>query len=399
MQRAVFRDSERFHEDLGMELVSLFGSGLGHDVVIVSKDGEWIDSTLLAHSEILRARSMFFEKLFASIQTSDFDGLLACESSRVSILTGFDEKQSCQEVVLKMDWNAEAVAFVIKTMYKGVCNFQSFQEAHDDEIGLQVREMAQVFEINELLDHFSGLKRRKVGTCLFYQDHLKKPNALKAGGEMIPVSFPLLAARSSFFNSMLQGKWIESQQEIIEVQGVPEDILVDIVRFLHLDLSVEITSLEQLQHLLQWSLYFGIPSLTAWCEHVLKTDYLDAESVCLIWNVVSSHDDTKHLNQICSKFFRKNFLSCSRFPGFFRLSPELMKSALDSGNISADSLEMMKILKIWAEAQFDGVECEGSRKLFFEMMPPSTLFNVKHRQLVLGGFRGPDLFRTLMSLA
>src|SRR5438128_732374 len=68
----------------------------------------------------------------------------------------------------------------------------------------------------------------------------------------------LLAARSSFFAALLSGIWTLDSPKEIHLQPVPVVPFERILKFIHLEDELGLTTVQEILDVLQWAFYFGV---------------------------------------------------------------------------------------------------------------------------------------------
>lgn len=77
------------------------------------------------------------------------------------------------------------------------------------------------------------------------------------------------------------------------------------------------------------------------------------------------------------------------FRGFLQLDKELLKSALNAGNIDAECDRMFDAIVMWAKANTESDDPQALQELVGELLPPKVLFNQKIKYSMLNPSASP----------
>jgi hypothetical protein len=333
--------------------------------------------------------------------------------NNVSSLDDFESDE--ETLILQLNVNMDALELALRFIYKGTFDLRSVMPDKEylpsyynyvyNDLLPQVMSLAKAFELNALFEflrkncgrdpsrfHFHLNDNLKLVNRGSVNNGIKSSNSLtiKVGEYRFEnLSAVLLSARSSFFSSVLSGLWNEAKHSVIDLMIIPIEPLSKILSFINMEVDIELKTVGQILDVLQWSFYLGVPSLISYCEHILDVLHLNTDTVCPIWNLVCNHVETENLASKCEKMVEDRFMECAQSSGFLELRYDLLKGVLNAGKVSADSLHMMMAIKRWVDAQ--GESGSKAKDLFFQMLPPFTMFNVQNRMILLGLANGPTL--------
>jgi len=192
----------------------------------------------------------------------------------------------------------------------------------------------------------------------------------------------IVSSRSTYFESLFCWNWRESDQREISIPDCPKDAFEIVLEFIYSN-RLDIDSLFEALELYKLSQFFGIDEMTCACEEYIVTRNLDVESVCHLWNC-AREINAKNLLEDCANFFVTHFLQCSRSPGFLDLERDLLKSALNAGQIDEDEDKMFNVIQLWCQANALRLNC-SPQQMIEELLPPKTLFNRRIKQRLIGG--------------
>lgn len=410
------------HFGIGKEFVRLFNEPQFHDVIIRPESD--LDNFLYAHGDIIALGSSVLGKAIRNAQIKESEELSPRERASklpFRVCKTFDFEQTYSDIlesvstnrdcVVELVFNAdyETIHVLFRFLYSGELRIK--QRKSDESycrIVLQLISIAESLELHRLQAYLIR-KKHQLQRIPPYEEilwsaeevnpqrfatlvaHLQNKSSYAAILKYIPISPALMSSRSLYFRALLQGRWVDGGHLRVHCGEESEiGIVVEkVVRYIHMEESVDdfsFKNVHELIELLQAGLYFGVTSLVNHCSFLLRLNYITAEHVCYVWNIASDQPETESLSQKCEEFLQENFIACALHEGFLFLRKDLLKSCLDAGKITAESLEMVQAIRKWADAaaRRSGRPQEAS-ELFLQMLPPFTLFNVQNRLMLLGG--------------
>jgi len=219
------------------------------------------------------------------------------------------------------------------------------------------------------------------------------------GGYKYTMDPVVISSRSKYFRATLDsGMWNEAKEGVIQLPMIDNFYFSLIIFFLYSgvlhagfseinnnakqsDKQDIILSVEQLVHLIHWSKYFEIPSLSSAAQRYITKFHLLPHTACAIWNLASSNH-FKHLGSLCREYVENNFESVVQYRNeFLSLKKSLLKSVLSSGAIHMGTNELLSYIEEWIRANSLGLE--SVNQLRAQLLPPATFFNLSNRCAIL----------------
>ena len=143
-----------------------------------------------------------------------------------------------------------------------------------------------------------------------------------------------------------------------------------------------LTSADQnkLEILLRAADYLMLEELSIAVENHL-IEHINVESLLSVWNLGCTLQ-SETTCETCIRYFVNNFTLCVNSDGFFDLPHEFIRKSLHTGELTNSTSTVIEAIDRWAHKQSD--DPITVKKLLYELMPPSTMFNKEIRQMVLG---------------
>lgn len=242
-----------------------------------------------------------------------------------------------------------------------------------------------------------------------YEEHLLGESFFiqcEAGEPLYGGWWPVLAARSSFFRSLLVGPWAESRAhpsssdrdsspQVVQLQW-PRAEVARLLRFFHG--AGFIRSPKDFQVAMECGNYFGIPALTAHA-HEWVADNLELSSASSLWTLIDGElreldcEQTVDANAACFDYHIKHFASIAegvetedgRRTPLHDLNYGLMHRLLESGLIAYPFQGLVDIVREFAIEKCKQQGDADVSTYLIPLMPPKVLFNQQFRCALMGG--------------
>jgi len=342
------------------------------DVVFLLEDQKKVH----AHKVVLASRSSYFRKLF-EYQSSqkESNSVIPIESTHVKSFMVVLEFMYTDRVKLPEDYHL--LQEVLQLAHK----YELIPLQHQLLKGIAKRSPK---EKHTLWNDIVSLCNNNTDNALWPKlDNANVPFSdvtLLVEGKTFYCHKCILSSRSWYFATLLGHQWRESNQNEICIQNVPFENVQVLLSFLYSNF-IQIQTLQEALELHKMAQFFSIETLLYQCEQFISDIAIDYDTVCMLWNCTLQLG-TETLQENCKSFFMKNFMECSNSSGFLELEKDLLKGALNGGEIDEDDAQMFEAVKKWC--QYNATKLGMSfNEILLEMLPPRTLFNQRIKYAVL----------------
>jgi len=406
---------------------AIFNDPKNSDVTFLLPDG----TKFHGHRIILAARSPYLRNLFYQLQFWDFESPLVIDTR----VAPQDNKNASfwitSEVKPQNDILPEAFAQVMEFIY-----LDRIKQVPFDVVKLHaIAELANILQLNwlaaaivsgtsKLATNSSKLEKR----CSLWHDlqrlllsktfsdseasnanlsdewsqfSFESPTPFSdlmvvAEGRVFYVHKAIMSCRSWYFESLLHWNWRESSQDDIVLHSVSADLFAALLSFIYAN-SIKLESLPDALELFRFAQFFSADSLAYLCENFIMKSTVNVQSVCHLWNCAKQLE-AENLQESCQKYFIEHFMEVCQTSGFLDLEKDLLKSALNNGEIDENEEAMFHMVKNWGVYNSSRWGASAA-DLLAEMLPPQTLFNqrIKHRLMFVGDNKDPFL-RILLNI-
>ena len=200
----------------------------------------------------------------------------------------------------------------------------------------------------------------------------------------------LLAARSQHFAEMFTpGKWKQESVVVIDESIITYEILRGVYAFFATGNVAYLKEDEarmwiRIFGFIEASRYFNSDALSLYVEDFLSR-LITTETVCPLWNTCADMN-AEHVAESCKQFIIKNFDAVVASPCFFELKKTHFRDVLLTGEVVARTDVIVEAVLAWGrhQAKDPFASNESIRPAVYDLLPPSTFFNMATKQLVLG---------------
>lgn len=166
-------------------------------------------------------------------------------------------------------------------------------------------------------------------------------------GEHFKAHGNILRGTCCFFEKILDGNWKENQDGVIRLEGLSEEIMEAMLRFIYTG-TLHVNDVERAMDLIETADYLLFPKLKDIPEHFLEQNL--SFSNCVLLNQFAGKYRCEKLLATSRKFIQSNFTSVANTEDFCELSVDEVEEWISSDviNISAED-DVFRIILRWID--------------------------------------------------
>eukprot|EP01006_Ploeotia_vitrea_P057863 TRINITY_DN68391_c0_g1_i1.p2 TRINITY_DN68391_c0_g1~~TRINITY_DN68391_c0_g1_i1.p2 ORF type:complete len:394 (-),score=39.72 TRINITY_DN68391_c0_g1_i1:1756-2937(-) len=222
----------------------------------------------------------------------------------------------------------------------------------------------------------------------------------------------LLCANSDYFEKLLSGMWNQLHEENnrtivsledIDIPAATLDKLLDYMYGVGKDVLQPCSGggehrIKELFSIMHWAGYFAMGDFSTECVQFVEQRCITEHTICSLWTLAAA-EGWHELQERCRKFFVSKFHMALGMQDFARVPKELLRTALDHGEITANTQFTIDTLLKWAEKNIQqqdytthnpcgpspvpDVSRDACLHAINDLLPPHTFFNRETRAAVL----------------
>jgi len=229
---------------------------------------------------------------------------------------------------------------------------------------------------------------------IFKLNEQKPDVTLSLNGLQIKVHSEVLIKKSSYFHSLMTGKWKESGKKELTLNSANVNIFLSIVNFMYKG-DIIVKDVDMGFELYNEARFYGLLKMMNICEEYIYemiSTNCKVKDFCNIWNMVDDIQSV-YLDQACLEVFQENFSILMDTVEFATLKKCLLLKGLQSDYLSTpDEITVVRALIKWAKFNTDGSDIEMA-EILKTMLPHIRYFFISGADLdILKKYMTNDFF-------